>query len=115
MTGVYILFVKSKLLHSGFYFLFVIGNLNFGKCYISSKIKLLLNFSWIGIQNHKFPLSISISATESKAFWLYFPIMILLSINALMFTFAVSKVCSLSKAEKKLGLRSGDRNQNMEK
>ena len=66
-------------------------------------------------KNYAFHLSISISATESKTVWFYFPIMILLSINALMFTFAVSKVCSLSKAEKKLGLRSGDRNQNMEK
>ena len=55
------------------------------------------------------------SASFAKGLWFYLPIGIALSINACAFIFTVMKICSMDKKQREINMRSGKRNESMER
>ena len=58
---------------------------------------------------------ICLGASFAKGLWFYLPIGIALSINACAFIFTVMKICSMDKKQREINIRSGKRNEGMER
>ena len=56
-----------------------------------------------------------LEASFAKGLWFYLPIGIALSINACAFIFTVMKICSMDKKQREINMRSGKRNESMER
>ena len=56
-----------------------------------------------------------LGASFAKGLWFYLPIGIALSINACAFIFTVMKICSMDKKQREINMRSGKRNESMER